>query len=133
MKRTPLKRTAMKRKPARSGRVPDEVRQAVMLRNGGRCEVGFPGVCTGRAEEFHHRQSRSASRNPHTVGNGCAACHACHDHLTHHSPQAGRDVGAVVSRHYMGDPAHMPMKVPGRGWVYLTPAGGYEKAVGVKE
>lgn len=128
-----MKRSPMKRKPPRNGRVPDEVRHIVMLRNGGRCEVGFPGICTGRAEEFHHRRSRAVGKNPHTVGNGCAACHACHDYLTHKSPSAGRDRGAVVSRHYTGDPAYKPMKVPGKGWVYLTPGGGYEKAEGVQE
>ena len=133
MKRTPLKRTPMKRKPARNGRVPEAVYTSVMLRNGGRCEIGFPGVCTGRAQEFHHRRSRGVGKNPHTVGNGCAACHACHDYLTHKSPSAGRACGAVVSRHYTGDPAEKPMRVPGRGWVYLTPGGGYEKAEGVQE
>lgn len=121
-----LKRTRMKRKPPRNGRVPDDVRATVMLRNGGRCEIGFPTVCTGRAEEFHHRQSRGASRNPHTVQNGCAACHACHHYLTFVSPRAGRDCGAVVSRHYTGDPGLVPMRVPGRGLVFLTPGGGYE-------
>lgn len=120
----------MKRKPPRNGRVPDDVRATVMMRNGGQCEVGFPGVCTGRAEEFHHRQSRSALSNPHTVVNGCAACHACHHHLTHVSPKAGKDVGAVVSRHYTDSPGTVPMKVPSRGWVYLTDDGAYVRAVG---
>lgn len=120
-----MKRSPMKKKPARNGRVPENVYAAVMMRNGGICEAGFPGVCTGKAEEFHHRQSRGASRNPHTVGNGAALCRACHHYLTHVSPKAGRDVGAVVSRHFTGDPGTQPMKVPGRGWVLLEPNGHY--------
>lgn len=125
MKRSPLKRTRMKRKPPRNGRVPGDVYQKVMLRNGGRCEAGFDGVCTNHAEEFHHRQSRSASRNPHTVGNGAALCRACHHHLTFVSPAEGRRWGLVVSRHFNGDPGTVPMKVPGAGWVLLTPMGSY--------
>ena len=127
-----MKRAYMRRKPARNGRVPEAVYAAVMMRNGGRCEAGLPGTCTGVAQEFHHRQSRGASRNPHTVGNSAALCSACHYLITHQSPRVGRERGLIVSRHYTGDPAHKPMKVPGRGWVYLTPGGGYERAEGVQ-
>lgn len=125
-----MKRSPMKRKPPRNGRVPNEVYRKVMWRNGGRCEAGFPGVCTGKAEEFHHRQSRSALRDPHTVGNGAGLCHACHHYITHVSPSEGRDLGLIVSRHFTGDPGTQPMCVPNRGWVLLTPMGSYIPALG---
>ena len=120
-----MKRSPMKKKPPRNGRVPEDVYQAVMWRNGGRCEAGLPGVCTGQAQEFHHRQSRSATRDPHKVVNGAALCSACHHHITHVSPLAGRQRGLIVSRHFTGDQAVIPMKVKGRGLVMLTPSGEY--------
>lgn len=97
----------------------------VMLRHGGRCEGQLDGICTRHAEEFHHRQSRSASRNPHTVGNGAALCRACHHHVTHVSPADGRANGLIVSRHFTGDPGTVPMLVPDYGWALLTPQGTY--------
>ena len=120
-----MRRTAIKRKPPRNGPGPEVVREKVMYRLGGRCEAQLAGICTRLAEEFHHRQSRSASRNPHTVGNGAALCRACHHHITHVSPRAGREVGLIVSRHFNGDPGTVPMLVPGYGWAYLTPMGTY--------
>ena len=120
-----MRRTPMKKKPPRNGSVPPEVRQAVMWRNGTRCEAGLPGVCTGRAQEFHHRQSRSATRDPHKVVNGAALCSACHHYITHVSPKVGRERGLIVSRHYTGDQAAIPMEVHGHGLVMLTPNGGY--------
>lgn len=115
----------MKKKPPRNGPVPAEVRQKVMWRNGGRCEAQLPGICTKAAAEFHHRQSRSARREPHTVGNGAALCAECHHHITHVSPRKGRDRGLVVARYFTGDPGTVPMLVPDRGWVLLHPAGAY--------
>ena len=127
-----MRRSPIRRKPPRNGRVPEEVYRLVALRNDGRCEGGLD-VCTGAGQELHHRQSRSASRNPHTVGNSAFLCRPCHYLITHQSPRVGRERGLIVSRHYTGDPADKPMRVPGRGWVYLSPAGGYEKAEGVQE
>lgn len=124
------KRKPMRKRTPRNGRLPEDVRTTVMLRAGGRCEAGLAGVCTGEAQEFHHRQSRSASRDPHTIVNGAGLCTACHYYITHVSPEEGRERGLVVSRHYEGDPGDKPMLVRSYGlkdymWVYLTPEGGY--------
>ena len=122
----------MRRKTTpKNGRVPEDVRATVMGRAGGRCEAGLPQICTGRAEEFHHRRSRAVGKDPHTVGNGAALCHACHHHITHVSPAEGKRRGLVVSRHYDGDPAEEPMMVR-RGadwqWVHLEDGGSYGRA-----
>jgi len=125
----PMKRTPMKKRPPRRGAMPTEVRAKVMARNGGRCEAGLKGVCTGAAEEFHHRRPVGVGSNPHTVGNGAALCHACHDFITFVSPAEGRNRGLCVSRHYSGDPGDKPMLVRHRAffqWSLLTEEGGYE-------
>lgn len=119
-----MRRSPIRRKPPRNGRVPEEVYRLVALRSDGRCEGGLEG-CTGTGQELHHRQSRSASRNPHTVGNSAFLCRSCHYLITHRSPALGRARGLVVSRHFNGDPGTLPMMVPGRGWVLLTPMGSY--------
>ena len=123
MKRSRLKRTPMKRRPRRGGAMPPEVYEAVMMRRGGRCEAGLPGACTGKAEEWHHRQRRQ--RGNDTVTNGAALCHACHHLVTHVSPAVGRERGLIVHSHHP-DPAEVPMKV-GRDWVLLTEDGSYMK------
>lgn len=115
MKRTPLKRTPMKRRPRRGGSMPPEVYRLVMDRSRGRCEAGLPGCCTGVPEEWHHRQRRQ--RNNDVVSNGAALCHACHDYITHTSPQAGRERGLIVHSHHP-NPAEVPMCIRGR-WVLL--------------
>lgn len=129
--RKPLKRKPMKRNATpRNGRVGQDVRELVMNRAGGRCEAGLPNVCTGQAQEFHHRRSRAVGKDPHTVGNGAALCSACHHYITHVSPRVGIERGLIVSRHFDGDPAEKRMLVQSRGlrswtWVLLTPEGGY--------
>jgi len=133
MRRTPMKRagsssmkrSAMKPKPRRGGRMPEEVYHAVMLqRAGGRCEGALPGICTGNAEEWHHRQPRD--RYNDSVQNGAALCGACHDYITDTDPALGFERGLRVSRHLRGDPGEVPMLQFGRRWVILRPDGSVE-------
>lgn len=118
-----MKRSPIKRRRRRGGQMPHDVYETVMLRSRGRCEARLPGVCTGKAEEWHHRQRRQ--RNNDTVANGAALCHACHHYITHVSPKLGRGFGLIVHSHHP-NPAEVAMKV-GRDWVFLTEDGGYKK------
>lgn len=98
--------------------MPQQVYMLVMDRARGRCEAGLKG-CTGVPEEWHHRQRRQ--RNNDVVSNGAALCHACHHHITHESPQAGRELGLIVHSHHP-NPAEVPMCVRGV-WVLLNEDG----------
>lgn len=128
MRKTPLKRTPMKRKPPRNGHVPAEVRQAVLDRSNFECEAGMPNICTGRAEDLHHRQRRNASKNPHSVLNCIYICRACHHHITFVSPAEGRRRGLIVS-------AHMPLErvqaapVYSRGAWWMLEADGSKRVI----
>lgn len=118
---TRMARTRIKPKSRRGGSMPAEVYRAVMGRSGGRCEGALPGVCTGAAEEWHHRQPRARSND--TVANGAALCSACHRHITDVSPSVGFDRGLRVSRHLEGEPGGVPMLLRGREWVLLSDDG----------
>lgn len=98
--------------------MPQQVYMLVMDRARGRCEAGLRG-CTGAPEEWHHRQRRQ--RGNDVVSNGAALCHACHHHITHESPQAGRERGLIVHSHHP-NPAEVPMCVRGV-WVLLNEDG----------
>lgn len=140
LKRTPMKRGAplkrggkkgagkamrqspIKPKRRRGGAMPEDVYLKVMVvRAAGRCEAALPGICTGGAEEWHHRQPRD--RYNDCVENGAALCSACHRHITDVSPADGFERGLRVSRHLSGSPGEVPMYQFGRRWVLLNPDG----------
>lgn len=127
IRKTPLKRTPMRRKPARRGPIPMDVRLIVWERSGGRCEGNLPGICTGTAEEWHHRRTRAVGDAPHVPSNGLALCRACHHHITHVSPAEGRRRGIVVSRHHP-NPGDVPVLRFGRSWALLDDNGGWKEA-----
>ena len=60
---------------------PPKVRQQIVERSSGRCEVMAQG-CTFTAQAIHHRRPRGmgGSRRPdtNTAANGLAVCDACH-------------------------------------------------------
>ena len=60
---------------------PPKVRQQIVERSAGRCEVMAQG-CTFTAQAIHHRRARGAggTRRPDTnlASNGLACCDACH-------------------------------------------------------
>lgn len=116
MKRSAMKRSAMKCKPPRNGHVPAEVRQAVLDRSNFKCEAAMPGICTGRAEDLHHRQRRNASKNPHTVLNCIYICRACHHHITFTSPAEGKTRGLIISA-FASDIAERPFYARGAWWL----------------
>lgn len=131
MKRSPLRRTPMKRgknqlkrspmkpKPRRGGAMPQESYDAVMMRAGYRCEARLDG-CQDAAHEWHHRQRRRDGAD--VPSNGLALCQACHRHITSVSPAEGRKRGLVV--HFAHpSPADVPVLLNGRSWVLLDDAG----------
>ena len=104
-----MKRAPMKRGPRRRPVMSAEEYEAVMIRAQGRCEGQLPGVCTGGAEEWHHRRRRGVGADPHAASNGAALCRACHHHITHVSPAVGRDRGLIVSAIGVAIPGEVPM------------------------
>lgn len=55
------------------------VRAAVLIRDGHRCQLRVPGVCTTRATQVHHTVGREVSGDDpaHLV----AACQPCNGHV----------------------------------------------------
>lgn len=125
MKRTPLKRkTELKagaqlqrgeyqRKPKRQTR--QEVKQAsearisVAMRSRGVCEARIPGVCLGRATNYHHRLPRGQGGTDtpaclmHLCGSGTTGCHG----WVEHNRALSYELGLLVR---MGqDPAKNPV------------------------
>lgn len=97
----------------------EEVRQAVQRRCGGNCEVRLLG-CTGQATDLHHRKRRR--EGDHRALNALAACRQCHVDV-HSSPTISRAAGWIVP--FASDPAVVPVRIAGRGEVWLTEAGKY--------
>jgi hypothetical protein len=77
---------------------------AMRQRSGGACEAKSL-VCTGDAQVFHHRKSRS-SRDQRPV-NGLHVCDACHKHM-HNEVSKARLMGWIVPSWF--DPADIPVK-----------------------
>lgn len=87
---------------------PDETKQFVRRRSGGRCEAQTR-VCTGEAAHFHHRKSRS-SKDQRAV-NALHLCSACHAHI-HANVAKSRMCGWIVPS--WADPAEVPVRRGGR-------------------
>lgn len=87
-------------------------RGLVYDRSGGWCEVRLPGICFGRAGNFHHRQNKSQlgrwhpSNGLHLCGSGTTGCHGW---ITEH-PAVSKDKGWTV---LSGD---NPSLVPAEIW-----------------
>lgn len=122
MKRSgPLKRkTPLKQKPigkskskARQHRkpspneFPERVKIAAARRSGYRCEIGSE-VCTGRASQFHHRQSRRFKDQ--RLVNCLHVCLHCHEYIGNAGAKVGWLMGWLV--HEWQDPAEVPV-LPG--------------------
>lgn len=87
MKRTPLRRNTplarTRKKPSRIGRLPDDVRAAVMERSGGRCELSSdvkPGWisgtwrCNQEANQVAHRHGLKMGGNRSKRDATCPVC-----------------------------------------------------------
>lgn len=59
-------------------KMPEAVAGVVVDRAAGRCEAMVFPVCSGGAEQLHHRQYRSRG-GEHTVTNLVFICKACHE------------------------------------------------------
>lgn len=63
----------------------------ILERDGYRCQVAIPGVCTGTATEVDHRVNLASTTRPDLLdhdANKRAACSACHKVLTQRQAQA---------------------------------------------
>ena len=73
--------------------IPQDVRDDVRRRSGGRCEAGLPG-CTMAAHHQHHRLLRSQGGS-HVSPNLLDVCAFCHG-LIHANPEYSYDRGLLI-------------------------------------
>lgn len=95
-RKTPLKRTAMRRKPTRNAskiEFSPAIKAEVDRRAGGRCEAKTH-VCTGRITTHHHRQMRGQG-GMGTLENCLACCHACHVEI-HKDTKKSYEMGWLI-------------------------------------
>lgn len=135
-RKTPMRRTEFKRKPGAKGLERTELKRGtkpmpktgrkskadqaslrkskpiVADRSGGYCEFRIPGVCTGEAVHYHHRQTGHANHDPEAIAHVCDACHD-HAHLRSgpatdgHSRNMAYQMGWLVE--HPTDPASVPV------------------------
>ena len=114
-RRTPMKRTGIKRGTSQLKRTPF-VRSVTPPPVGGRpagkanrrarpdeplaswCEVRIPGLCVGRATDRHHRLPRSAGGSDE-ASNTADSCNPCHIQGIHGNPEWAYANGWLIRRH----------------------------------
>lgn len=123
MRRTPLKRTAMKRTSVEPA-FPAELMARLAERSQGYCEARLPG-CLGRASQGCHRKHRKAGGRPNhddahlsNAWHGCAVCHS----WTHARRAEANDLGLILDE--WQDPRTEPMAYCNAGFVILDEFGG---------
>jgi hypothetical protein len=87
----------MSRKPSKRNRdyeaELDAITPELFDRSKGRCEVGIPGVCRGKAESRHHRLDRGQG-GPNLIDNLLHLCGSgttgCHGYIEHHRKESYR-------------------------------------------
>lgn len=90
------------------------VRPIVRRRSGGRCEIGIPSVCLGRAENMHHRLplGRGGEWSEENVvdlcGSGTTGCHGFITELRRYNGLSCYELGWVI--HTGTDPASVPWR-----------------------
>ena len=93
---------------------PPKVRQQIVERSSGRCEVMTTG-CTFTAQAIHHRRARGAggTRRPDTnlPSNALCVCDACHRRIESHRTEA-LAAGWLVPQN--GVPAAVPVMYRGK-------------------
>jgi hypothetical protein len=118
-----LRRTAMK--PHRPTVTSDErtARQLLRARSLGLCEIRLDDICTGRATDWSHRESKGVG-GKWRAANGLDACRQCHRHITEH-PALAYEHGWFVRSHQ--DPADVLVLIhnatTGHDWVLLDDNG----------
>lgn len=125
---TQLRRTAMK--PYRPTATSDErtARQLVRGRSLGLCEIRLDDICTDRATDWSHRESKGVG-GKWRAANGLDACRQCHRYITEH-PALAYEHGWFVRSHQ--DPAEVPVLIhnatTGHDWVLLDDNGNLQFA-----
>ena len=104
-------------------------RELVYNRSDYLCEVRIPGVCLGRATNWHHRQAKG-QRGPWAPSNGLHVCGSgttgCHGALTNtNGRRAEYEAKGWIVRSWQ-NPAEVPVLLAHRGHVLLDDAGGFE-------
>lgn len=119
---TPLRRSSVPHQPAQRPHQPrtgldwpQDTRDTVQHRSGGRCEIALKGACTGPATDLHHRQPRR-TRN-HTPANALHTCRNCHT-WAHTEPAAAYGLGWLV--HTWQTPHHTTALIRGRRLLLTT-------------
>lgn len=76
--------------------IPQSVKNTVRRRDGakGGCQLRYPGICTGRIDEFDHidglaDQGRQRNDRPVTAEELQGVCEPCHEHKTEQQRLAG--------------------------------------------
>ena len=105
-RRTALASSAMPRGKVGSD-IPQDVRDEVRRRSGGRCEAGLPG-CTVAAHHQHHRLMRSHG-GPHVGPNLLDLCASCHA-LVHANPEYSYDRGLLIRSTDPRAPGDIPVR-----------------------
>lgn len=109
---------------------PDQAKDAVRTRDGGRCQKCGRSVANIPAS-IHHRRPRGMggvrNRRLDIPSNMVVLCGTgttgCHGWLEHHRQDATRD-GWLISKMSRDDPAEVPVRTY-RGWVLLDDEGGF--------
>lgn len=105
---------------------PEGTKALIHARSEGVCELIIPMICTGRAEQVHHRRPRGlgGTRAPEVsaASNGLDVCAACHRYVELNRAVAQTN-GWLVSQ--WASPAEVPVLYRSRVRMLLTDDGGY--------
>jgi hypothetical protein len=122
-----------------------ELRRAAYEREGGRCAV--TGLLLGDPDSdrwnLHHRlagQMGGTTRDRDVLSNVVAVLAEAHNmgsprllvdgrpgRSIHTDPAWSRPLGLLLSQARGDDPARVPVRLAGRGWVFLDDAGGWTR------
>lgn len=91
MKRSPLRRTPFKAKRSTKSIIPPTVREEVLARSGGYCEIDHP-MCLGRASHMHHILMRSHG-GKHEASNLLHVCAPTGHDFIHANPALAYEQG----------------------------------------
>jgi hypothetical protein len=124
----PKRRAKRKPRPPGEAKAEESARDLVYQRSHGVCEIQLPGVCLGRATNWHHRQGRGqggewrASNGLHVCGSGTTGCHGAVTNTNGRRAEYVRN-GWIVGRNQ--DPAKVSAVVWPVGRVFLLDTGSY--------
>ncbi|MGC5258401.1 hypothetical protein ACPXCG_18830 [Gordonia sp. DT218] len=102
------------------------VKDLILARSSGMCEVMVDGICSMHGEQFHHRRPRGAGGtrriDTNHASNGLYICGLCHLHIETNRREA-KALGWLVSQ--WGRPVEEPVLWRGRQR-WLDDDGGFE-------